>query len=123
MAGLRVEVLAVVTGTLLLVCARDWERIDEAPLRSFYATGRWGEPSGVTLPGNEAALGRKGGSFLRPPSVLAAPRPRKNLLCGGEETASDGKNHVIKSFLFLFFVFNSETNIFRKKLEMPHVLG
>ncbi|XP_039977772.1 zona pellucida sperm-binding protein 4-like [Xiphias gladius] len=50
MAGLRVELLAVLTGTVLLVSVRGWERINETQLLSFYETGQWGEPLSVTSP-------------------------------------------------------------------------
>lgn len=44
MAGLRVEFLVVVlTGTLLLVSVRGWERIDQTQLVNFYERGQLGE--------------------------------------------------------------------------------
>ncbi|XP_040909770.1 zona pellucida sperm-binding protein 4-like isoform X2 [Toxotes jaculatrix] len=50
MAGLRVELLAVLTGTLMLVSVRGWTRINESQLLGFYETGQWSEPVSITSP-------------------------------------------------------------------------
>ncbi|CAK6949369.1 zona pellucida sperm-binding protein 4-like [Scomber scombrus] len=53
MAGLRVELLlvVVVTGFLLLVSVRGWERINQTQLVNFYESGQWGDAR--TSPGKE----------------------------------------------------------------------
>lgn len=42
MARLRVELLVVLTGTLLLGSVRGWERINDTQLLRLYETGQWG---------------------------------------------------------------------------------
>lgn len=48
MAGCRLELLLVLTWTLLPVSVRGWERINETELRSLYEPGERGEPHDPT---------------------------------------------------------------------------
>ncbi|XP_005457331.1 zona pellucida sperm-binding protein 4 [Oreochromis niloticus] len=48
MAGCRLELLLVLTWTLLLVSVQGWERINETQLRSLYEPGERGEPHDPT---------------------------------------------------------------------------
>ncbi|XP_070778257.1 zona pellucida sperm-binding protein 4-like [Enoplosus armatus] len=50
MAEVRVELLVVLTGILLLVSVRGWERINETQLLNLYESGHWGESQSLTSP-------------------------------------------------------------------------
>ncbi|XP_023265683.1 zona pellucida sperm-binding protein 4-like [Seriola lalandi dorsalis] len=52
MAGIRVEFLVVLSGTLLLASGRGWYPINDTQLFSFYETGQWGEAVSFTPPDN-----------------------------------------------------------------------
>ncbi|KAM6899997.1 uncharacterized protein FYW49_018113 [Xenentodon cancila] len=47
MAWRRVELLLILTGTLLLVSVRGWVRVNESDLLRFYETGLWGDPDSL----------------------------------------------------------------------------
>ncbi|XP_017277747.2 zona pellucida sperm-binding protein 1 isoform X1 [Kryptolebias marmoratus] len=48
MAWLRVDLLLVLTGTMLLVSVQGWGRISNSELLKFYETGVWSEPFSFT---------------------------------------------------------------------------